>query len=333
MASSGGRRAARALAIALVLASAAGPARAAVTVHDPRDVASRWIVAATDGAVLDVADRRWELVTDPSDPAISTLGDGAFHPMSVPEVRRALQDLERITERLDGRLLVLPYPRREVLKSSCEGDAIFLSPGIREVGAAHVHSTVAHEVGHLFQHQRVPEGSAAWTEYLILRGLAGGRFTETALHRDRPREIFAEDFRRLLGGALAGGPHENADLPAPEDVPGLRDWFERIVALAPPRDDAAATATFPNPFSAASAGELEIRFGSPGGPGPATADVYDLAGRRVRVLSAEGETGQGARIFRWDGRDAGGARVGSGFYFVRWRENPAAGTARVQILR
>jgi hypothetical protein len=328
MARSADRRAARALAFVFLLAPAL-PAGAGVVVHAPDAVADRWIVTTEDGAVLSVNGREWSLVTDPGDPAVSTLGDGDFHPMSPAEVEAALRELGPIGARAEGRVLILPYPRRENLKSSCEDGTIFLSPGIREVHPAHVHATVVHETGHLLQRRRIPEGSAAWSEYLELRGLSPDRFSETAAHRDRPREIFAEDFRVLRGGALAQGPHENGDLPDPRDVPGLEAWLERVLA----RDDGVAPPeSFPNPFSASRAGQIEIRFRAPGPAGSATADVFDVAGRRVRTLTSAAPEGDAGRAFRWDGRDPSGGRAASGYYFVRWRGNPAAGTARVQIL-
>jgi hypothetical protein len=333
MVRSPGARAARVASLALLLVAPAGAARAAIAVHGPEEVRERWIVPTDDGPTLAYAGRRWSLVEDASDPAVSTLGDGAFHPMSVPEVESALRALGWAAERAEGHILVLPHPRRETLKSSCEGGTIFLSPGIREVHPAHVHSTVVHEVGHLLQRRLLPEGSAGWGEYLELRGLTTARFDETAPHRDRPREIFAEDFRILLGGDLARGPQENGDLSDPRDVPGLRAWLVAALSgAAPARGVATSPESFPNPFSAARAGALEIRFGVPGPGGPATADVFDLSGRRVSVLAGSAGA-DGGPIFLWDGRDLAGSRAASGFYFVRWRQNPAAGTARVQILR
>ena len=61
--------------------------------------------------------------------------------------------------------------------------------------------------------------------------------------------------------------------------------------------------------------------------------VFDSAGRRVRTLEAAGTIAGGRLLFTWDGRNARGASVSPGLYFVRLREHPAAGTARVHILR
>ncbi len=45
-------------------------------------------------------------------------------------------------------------------------------------------------------------------------------------------------------------------------------------------------------------------------------EIYDLSGRRLATL-AEGAFPPGRYEYRWDGRGAGGARLGSGLYFVR----------------
>jgi flagellar hook assembly protein FlgD len=43
--------------------------------------------------------------------------------------------------------------------------------------------------------------------------------------------------------------------------------------------------------------------------------IYDVDGRRVQVLVDE-EMGSGPHVARWDGRNAGGQRVGAGIYFA-----------------
>jgi len=44
--------------------------------------------------------------------------------------------------------------------------------------------------------------------------------------------------------------------------------------------------------------------------------VHDLAGRLVRTLHS-GPMSPGTLELTWDGRDAGGQRVGAGIYWVR----------------
>jgi len=319
----------------LVLLALAGPVRAELPVFPPTDVAKRWITWDGDTAQLVVDGHRWELVTDPTDPDISQLGDGSFHPFDEAEVRQAIEDLGVVPQGLRGKILLLPFPRRGSLKSSCENGTIYLSPGIREVHPEHVHATVTHEVGHLVQRTRAPEGTAAWETYLRTRNLDAERFQASAPHADRPREIFAEDFRVLFGGSLAtaSGTQENPDLPLAWLVPGLPEWFDRFVRepslrtppLRPPPRSRPNPAVGPSgdPEVSFDTGSLRVRS--------ATADIFDLQGRRVRILSGIAPDDDTV-LFRWDRRDAAGRTVGSGVYFVRWRESPEAGTARVQVL-
>jgi hypothetical protein len=294
-------------------------------------------IEVRDGvATLSIDGTRWELVTDPRAPFLSTLGDGAFHPMDRHEVEAAVSALKSAERLPDLSIYVLPFPRREVLKSSCRGSTVFLSPGVREVPREHVHMTVAHEIGHVFQHVRVPEGTPSWNAYVQLRGLNDVRFRPDAEHRNRPAEIFAEDFRMLMGGALAAsaGPIENSDLPAPQVVPGLPVWFRHAGRTI--REEASPLehppVPFPNPFRVTAVGGLQVRFAGAGaGPTTGQAEVFDLEGRRVRALPEATRDGDDM-IFRWDGRDRTGRTVATGTYFVRWQRRPDLGTARVQVL-
>ena len=324
------------LIIACVCASAT-VARADLEIVGPREVEERYTVRVGASVYLGVDGHQWELETDAHSPLISQLGDGSFHPMRRELVRAAVEELQSAGVRLDGKILLLPYPRRSILKSSCEGNTIFLSPGIREVAPEHVHSTVAHEIGHLLQHQRLPQGGEAWAEFIERRDLDRGPYHAGAAHRDRPSEIFAEDFRFFFGGALAttSGTIENPALPLPTQIPGLRDWFERVVSR-PTHGlvDASEVrpAIFPNPYRAAHGDAIRVRFQSALQPGESHADIYDVTGRLVRTVT--GAVSDAASVeFRWNARDASGQNLASGLYFVRWRENPSAGTARVHILR
>ncbi len=328
----------------LLAAAFAAPALAAVEIVHPQGVENRF-TSEREGKSYLVVDRvAWELITDPADPSLSRLGDGSFHPMNPQLVRDAVAALDRAGAALRGRIFILPYPRRENLKSSCENGDIYLSPGIREVAAEHVHATTTHELGHLLQTSRALEGTSAWEEYLDLRELRSPRFASNAAHRDRPREIFAEDFRFLFGSPLAtsSGSIENGDLPLPTQVPGLREWFEELLrspmtALDP--GERLRPESFPNPLRPL--GRATIAF-EMSGPRASTPDrlaadlhavVFDLAGREVRRILGASSSGDGRALFTWDGRGADGAPVPSGVYFVRWNESPESGTARVQVLR
>ena len=58
----------------------------------------------------------------------------------------------------------------------------------------------------------------------------------------------------------------------------------------------------------------------------ATAEIFDLSGRRVRQLPGVGES------FVWDGRDETGGRAADGIYFVRVAAGAETVVARVVVL-
>jgi FG-GAP-like repeat len=89
------------------------------------------------------------------------------------------------------------------------------------------------------------------------------------------------------------------------------------VALAPAVPAAGTRITaFPNPFA------RETRLGLPGaGAGGGVLSIYDPIGRLIRSFQVTGPA------VRWDGRDARGARVGSGAYFLRYDAAAGGGTA------
>lgn len=335
---------------ALLFTCGADAARASVDILSPQAVENRFIIERNDKKFLLVGRVEWELVTNPRDPALSHLGDGSFHPMSPLLVREAVASLDRSGRALQGTILILPYPRRANLKSSCENGVIFLSPGIREVAPEHVHATTIHELGHLAQRTFAPEGSRNWEEYLQLRDLQRSPFAPDAEHKNRPREIFAEDFRALFGSPLAvsSGSIENPDLPYPTTVPGLREWFEKMLESPMSRaieDTRSQPIAFPNPFRPSATTTIAFVDELPAAiddlefsaaetfASPLAAEVFDLAGRRVRVLPGEEPSHQATHRFLWDGRGEDGTPVTSGVYFVRLAGNPKAGTARVQVLR
>ncbi len=83
--------------------------------------------------------------------------------------------------------------------------------------------------------------------------------------------------------------------------------------------------SFPNPFSTQAA----IAFSMPEA-GPASISVFDMAGRLIRSLDAEGLTA-GVNSLVWDGCDGSGIPVAAGVYFCRLE---ASGRAEaVKLLR
>jgi len=97
------------------------------------------------------------------------------------------------------------------------------------------------------------------------------------------------------------------------------------VANRTPRAPMSLTA-FPNPSSA----EVELR-GDGAIPADAYVEIFDVAGRRVRELSASNRASNDA--IRWDGRDGRGARLPSGTYFVRMTSRAGVTSTRVTLLR
>ncbi len=285
-----------------------------------------------------------ELITSTDDPAIANAGDGMFHPLDRGAVEDALRGLAFPVDRVDAAVYVLPYPRRAGLESAASHGAILLAPGTRPVPATTVHAVVAHEFGHVVQYALAPEGSPAWDEYLRLRGLAGGGdagdgFPDDAPHADRPREIFAEDFRALLGSdqARGGGEVENTSLAAPADLPGLATFLAdlperaRRTALAGALAGGRPIAAYPNPFRHAVTLAAAPALAIGALPTARRLQVVDVRGRIVRAETVP-VMGDGSVTWRWDGRDAAGARLAAGAYFVNV-EGESGRATRIVLVR
>jgi hypothetical protein len=292
-------------------------------IHDSGAVLESHV--APHGAGLDFIDRsgrHWELVMSTDDPIIAHKGSGSFHPADPSDVASALDAVAYpgLTA-LGIDVFLLPYPRRESLASSAGDGAIYLSPGVYPYAMEPLHALVVHELGHVVHQRLLPDwDTAGWAMYRELRGLTNAStYNSQAAHRNRPREIFAEDFRALFGGAAANysGSIENTDLPHPSDVPGLEEFFLGLIqsagaAASPP---SAAPIASPNPFVAATTLSLA---GVPVVDG-AVVDIVDVSGRLVCRLDvpAGGDSKVG-----WNATDASGRRVPAGVYFA---VVPAAG--------
>lgn len=87
-----------------------------------------------------------------------------------------------------------------------------------------------HEFGHNVDFRLM--NKELWKEYKEIRGI-----TDTVIYNNnspisgnRPQEIFAEDFRLLYGSDEAMvKAHQNSKLINPNEVEGLRDFFEKLV--------------------------------------------------------------------------------------------------------
>jgi hypothetical protein len=285
-------------------------------VYPPQYILKKMTARVGDDLLFVVDHVRYQFITSTEDLLISNIGDGGFHPMSVETVIEAMDALRLEDAGLKLRVFVLPYPRREVVDSSARADMIFLSPGVRDVSDYAVHFTVTHELGHLYQYRWLPDHEVhAWNYYRMMRNIEDlDRFNDRAAHRDRPHEIFAEDFRFMFGGPQStySGSIENVDLALPSEVEGLEDFVSSLRHGLP--SFAARLQSVPNPFNPET--EIRVEFDAPPGPAPVRVDVYDARGALVRCLHRGPVSSRLLRL-PWDGRNTDGAEVGSGVYFAQ----------------
>ena len=90
---------------------------------------------------------------------------------------------------------------------------------------------------------------------------------------------------------------------------------EGVVSRALPR---AGVSVRPNPFNAASgAAQIQIDLAKVQHPQALTVALYDLAGRKRRVLWDGEPATAGRKRLEWDGRDGGGRLVTPGLYLLR----------------
>ena len=85
--------------------------------------------------------------------------------------------------------------------------------------------------------------------------------------------------------------------------------------------------SYPNPLLSESMIQFDLS-----GESDVSADIYDVAGRRVQSL-VTGRYGAGSHAVRWDGTDANNNRVATGIYFVRVQTGDNAMTRKVVIVR
>lgn len=249
------------------------------------------------------------LITTTDDPEIVNRGDGSFHPADPSAVFDALDAIApHLIRELEAAVFLLPFPRSGRLASSAHERAIYITPGVREYDEAEVHFLVAHELGHVFQREFLPTGDPRWAEYVEMRGIADAAiYHEHAAHADRPREIFAEDFRALFGGSLArgSGAVENPSLRPPDSVVGLSAWFG---ALVDPVAFVDKLRIIPNP--AAPGAELSLAGLALAAGEDVRAELIDVQGR-VAMRFDTAHDGRGGLVL------TPGATLRPGAYWVR----------------
>lgn len=105
--------------------------------------------------------------------------------------------------------------------------------------------------------------------------------------------------------------------------------FDCAVAPVPftPTGDAHLTSVFPNPFNPQTTVNLRVDR-----PQRATVTVYDVAGRRVRLL-AERHFDEGDHLLPWNGRDDASRAVASGMYLIRLQGEAGADRKKAVLIR
>jgi len=331
----GDRRVRSPLAGLLILLAALAPtatAAAAVTVHAANEVLAEWTVHHGDALFFHgPLGEEWQYITDIGDPAIVNKGQGGFFPPDPAAVQGAIDAVEYPLQGINVDVFILPYPRRDLLPSNAGDGCIYLSPGVAPISSQQLHALVAHELGHIVQHQLMPDGDrGGWADYRALRGITDtATYNENAIHKNRPHEIFAEDFRFLFGGALANysGSIENPDLALPNRVAGLEDFLLGLASATASVNDLPVRGSlrvFPNPTRGAVA--VAFTQGSPVTGVPLTLQVFDVQGREVARREIVGGSPAG-----WDGRQENGAAAPPGIYFVRVAGGRQAWTGKLLV--
>lgn len=309
------------------------PNGVSATVYSTEDLASRLSTYQGMPAIQLPDGRFLPVVTDINDPSIHNKGDGAFHPFTREHVDATLSAVSHPRLALGVRVYLLPYPRRGVLVSSTTGNEIFLSPHVLDIDPAVAAYIIAHELGHVFHNRFMPSGSQLWGDYRALRGIAdAASFHDGAAHANRPREIFAEDFRVLFGGpdAYFGGRVENTRIAAPEAVSGLDDFYLRV-AVAAGSDSRLAATSYPNPFNPETEIRIVVPFDASERSEEISVRVYSVTGALVRELHQG--VAAGDLLVRWDGKDERGNRVASATYYAQIRMGEERETLKLVLLK
>jgi YVTN family beta-propeller protein len=144
---------------------------------------------------------------------------------------------------------------------------------------------------------------------LTVTGVPPGSGHRMALDRDRDGFLDGDE---LAGGFDPGDPYSNPRLV----VDSRGTVSSTLLRIAP------------NPFGTRTTIEYVLAR-----EGPVLLTVFDLLGRRVRVLADHPRGSAGDHAVAWDGRTDAGASVGAGVYFVRLEADDRVRTRAVMRLR
>ncbi len=310
-----------------------------VVLHSSPQVDLTWIRREEDGVWFRHPQAgEFELLAGPDDARLPRADVSSFVPLEPGAVLQALRSVTSGTPGLEVEVFLLPAPPARTLGSFARRNAIFLAPGFADVPDGTVAYLFAHELGHVLTWACIDPVPARWTRYLSLRGLDATANGPLAPHAERAREILAEDFRWLFGGApaRAGAGLENDALPLPDAVPGLREQLASWLAAGLPEPGVTLARAFPQPAARQVTVELvlpEPDVGAARADGEASVlEVFDLRGRLVRLV-AGGLVVNGRLAIAWDGRSDGGEPVAAGRYAYRIRGAGQVGRGTLVILR
>lgn len=282
--------------------------------------------------------RSMDLVLDPRLMEISNpiVGD-RFYPMSEDLARRILAQMSSIPpSQMEITIYLLPGMPSAEMSSFCSGAEVFIAPALAGWKAESGAYTLCHELGHAVQHLGLPaRRGRGWSRYLQLRGLQDSSvYSEDAVHRDRPAEIFAEDFRVLFGGMLAttSGTQEKGDLPLPGEVEGLRQFFLEVIGLRwLAREEGIIAGNHPNPFNPSTVISLALNEELVAAGGVVEVRIVDTRGRVVKDFGGQPPS---ARLeLRWKGRDQRGMPVASGRYIYQVRAGEVVTSGSMILLK
>ena len=237
---------------------------------------------------------------------------------------------------LDGadlaiRIYCLPGLPLDVGKSYAIGREIFLAPSFLPQAVETLAATVVHEIGHCVENTRMSD--AGWEQFSALRGLGDQHRADSTAHRDRPAEIFAEDFRLLFGGESArfNGP-ENAELLDAREVEGLSEFFTRALRGGfLPELPKLRVSNAPNPFNPSTTIRVALRAADLVAAAVVEADLFDARGRHVR--SFPDRPVQTSMEWTFDGSDDSGRRLASGRYTLLVRAGAHRATRSLVLVK
>jgi len=235
---------------------------------------------------------------------------------------------------LDVNVYLLPATPVLVASSFASTNNIYLAPGTGAIHASTQAYIATHEMGHVMTWAFMDNSSARWEAYMQLRGLDNALNGPAASHADRAREIVAEDFRFLFGGALATstGSIENHHLALPSNVDGLEELLvsflsEKAMAVS----NVASATAYPNPCNPRTTIEMALPSGAQVS-GSVRLSIYNIRGALVQTIDGGQINGNSVSV-DWNGDNSQGQGVASGRYIYMIQAGKVMAKGSVTLVR